>query len=273
MNELTKNTIIRETEVYSRRWQNLAPFAALAAQGPMREGSDEQDLGRWLEASVDLLPRTEEGNGDARGLVLDRPSTVFDCSTGGTISRMDMRSSQFVCVSFKRAKFVNCLFDHSLFRSCEFVECEFRGCTFSRSAFFSFGGAYRCQFADCSFDSVVTQGEDFFLGKESHWDRTTFRDIRIQRWATDIYNVMFRDCVFSGRWENAVFRGTRFLRAQRWNHGLGNVFRHWADHPAFFERCDFSGLTLDKVVLEEGVLFKNCVAVPAAASGALQVGS
>lgn len=272
MNELTKNIIIREAEVYLRRWQNLAPFAARAAQGPMREGSDGQDLGRWLEASVDLLPRTEEGNGDARGLVLDRPSAVFDCSTGGTISRMDMRYSQFAGVRFRRARFAGCLFDHSLFRSCGFEDCEFRGCTFSRSVFFSFSGAYRCQFADCSFDGIVTQGEYFHLGGQSRWERTTFRDVRFKRWEPGVYNVTFRDCAFSGCWESAIFRGTRFLRRKRWNHGLRNVFTHWADHPARFESCDFSGLELDGVVFEAGVLFQNCVAVPAATSGAPQAG-
>jgi len=267
MSELTKNTVIREAEVYARRWQSLASLAALARQGPMQEASEEPDLGRWLEASANVLPRTEEGNGDARGLVLDRPSYVFDCSTGGAISRVDMRYSQFVCVNFKGAKFVNCLFDHSLFRFCEFMDCEFLGCTFSRTVFLSFGGATRCKFADCSFDGMVTQGEHFFLGKQSLWERTTFRDVRIRRWATDIYNVIFRDCAFSGHWEKVVFRGTRFLRAQRWNHGLGNVFRHWADQPPAFERCDFTGLALDAVIFEPGVIFKDCVAVPAVSAG------
>lgn len=264
MKELTKNTIIREAEVYSRRWQKVAPFDAQAAQGPMREEGVEQDLGRWLEASAGSLLRTEAGDGDARGLVLRRPSTVFDCSTRETVLRIDMRYSQFEGVRFRRAKFANCRFDHSLFNACEFKDCDFRGCTFSRSVFFSFSGAYRSQFTDCSFDGVVSQGEYFFLGHQSRWERTTFRDVCLKRWESGIYNVEFHDCAFSGRWEGATFRGTRYLRRQRWNHGLRNVFSHWADRPARFESCDFSGLDLAGVVFEAGVLFKNSVAVPAA---------
>ena len=256
---LTRNVLRGLAAVHRDRWLQ-SPWSAMLDLWPLA-GSSMAEWPEWFHKSMAVVGESAHDRADYRGLVIS--PYRGECRIEGLVLKnTDLSFSEFGGVCFERCTFENCLFsscifDAASFRCCKFSQCDFTGCLL-----FEFSGFGNCVVTSTSFRGTQTGGKHFYIGSDSLWCDCDCTDCVLERWATAIDAVRFKRCRFSGRWSEAHFVNRSSLLMQGLRSGLGNFIGSLFEKPAVFDACDFTGLELDAVVFEPGVILPNCKAAP-----------